>query len=113
MMRSMIFLLQASGAPVAGPADLSATPPRKIDLQALPATCTNDVTGGAADEVVVCGRRDTNERYRMRPLDPRIESPKRAEVMLPGGMKGAAEIERADIGGNVSNRLMFRLKLPF
>ena len=113
MMRIMIFLLQASGAPVAGPADLSATPPRRIDLQALPATCADDVSKIAADEVVVCGRPDTSERYRMRPLDPRIESPKRAEVRLPGGMKGAAEVERADIGGNVSNRLMFRLKLPF
>jgi hypothetical protein len=112
-MRSMIFLLQTGVVAVVSPVDLATAPPRRVDLRAVPMPCPENGPDVSINDIVVCGTRDPNERHRLRPLEPQASSPKRAEVMLPGGVKGAAEVERADIGGNVSNRLMFRLKLPF
>lgn len=66
-------------------------------------------------EVVVCGSKDGDERYRLRPLDhARYERSGRAETTLTGNVKGAAEVERAEIApGQISNRFMLRLKIPF
>ena len=66
-------------------------------------------------EILVCGRRDANARYRLKPLDTsRYEPNRRAETTLVGNLKGAAETEQKELApGVTSNRMMFRLKLPF
>lgn len=66
-------------------------------------------------DIVICGRRDTASRYRLPPPDTtRFEPRRRAETMLTGDLKGAAEVESREIApGMTSNRIMVRLKLPF
>lgn len=68
-----------------------------------------------SDDIVVCGRRDAGRRYRLQPLDAaRFEPERRAETTLTGDLKGAVEVESKEIApGITSNRIMFRLKLPF
>ncbi len=80
----------------------------------------SDVTETCApndtDDILVCGERDTGDRYRLKPLDAARFEPHhlKAETNLTGNLKGAAEAESAGIGpGVTSNRIMFRLKLPF
>ena len=68
-----------------------------------------------SNDIIVCGRRDINQRYRLPQLDTdRFEPNRRAETSLIGNVRGAAEVESKEIGpGITSNRVMFRLKLPF
>ncbi|MEG3087586.1 hypothetical protein [Sphingomonas sp. PB4P5] len=91
-----------------------APPPAAVRLDpVLPRGCAEEV----GDAIVVCGKRD-DQRYRLPRLDSARFEPNRdgqkAEIALGGGLKGAAEVESATLlGGQVSNRLMMRLKLPF
>ena len=68
-----------------------------------------------SDDVIVCGSRDAGQRYRLQPLETaRFEPDRKAETTLVGDLKGAAEVERKELGpGLVSSRIMFKLKLPF
>ncbi|UUL83384.1 hypothetical protein [Sphingomonas qomolangmaensis] len=71
----------------------------------------------AGDEIIVCGDRNANERFRLRPLrgDTAGSSalPK-AEILLFGDTRAAAEVEAEQIGpGLTSQRMMLRLKTPF
>lgn len=77
--------------------------------------CSSDSSSIDATEILVCGRRDANSRYRLKPLDTaRYEPNRRAETTLVGNLKGAAETEQKELApGVTSNRVMFRLKLPF
>lgn len=81
----------------------------------MPSPCASDRIPAADDEILVCGRRDTISRYRLAPLDTsRFESERRAETMIAGDLKGAAEVARKELApGITSNRVMLRLKLPF
>lgn len=82
-----------------------------IDLK----SCSSESPATDDSEILVCGRRDTDSRYRLKPLDTsRYEPNRRAETTLVGDLKGAAEVEQKELApGMTSNRIMFRLKLPF
>ncbi|WP_420140419.1 hypothetical protein [Sphingomonas sp.] len=70
--------------------------------------------GDNRGEVVVCGREDVQERYRLRiEADDRfVEKPVRAEADILGG-KASIHGEQAGIGGFVSNRAMLTIAWPF
>ena len=68
-----------------------------------------------ADEIVVCGRSDT-ERQRLPPLPDAkyAEAPPKAEMKLFGDVVGSAVMESETLpGGVASNRIMVRMKIPF
>lgn len=70
---------------------------------------------GRADEIVVCGRPET-ERRRLAPLpDNQYADPlPKAEMKLFGDVTGSAVMEAEQFpGGVVSNRIMLKLKVPF
>ena len=70
---------------------------------------------GRADEIVVCGRSDT-ERQRMPPLPDAkyAEAPPKAEMKLFGDVVGSAVMESEGLpGGGTSDRIMVRMKIPF
>lgn len=70
-----------------------------------------------ADEIVVCGEKTDQERYRLRRTDKDNlykEQPTKAEFAISENTKIAAENEAAQIGSGVqSNRLMARIKFKF
>ena len=68
----------------------------------------------AADEVVVCGAKDADERYRLRAQDnSRYQDPPLRAAMKLGGGTAALGASRAGVGGFPSNRIMVTLKFPF
>lgn len=91
--------------------------PIDFDLQSIKILkpCSPEPPPTDDTEILVCGRRDANGRYRLKPLDTsRYEPNRRAETTLVGDLKGAAETEQKELApGVTSNRIMFRLKLPF
>ncbi|MGC5799354.1 hypothetical protein J4O76_20095 [Sphingomonas sp. NFX23] len=92
-------------------------PPIDFDLRSSADLRSSSCRSPATDdgEILVCGRRDADSRYRLKPLDTsRYEPNRRAETTLVGDLKGAAEVEQKELApGMTSNRIMFRLKLPF
>lgn len=78
-------------------------------------SCASVSPVGGDGEIVVCGRRDADSRYRLTATDTsRYEPNRRAETTLAGNLKGAAEVEQRELApGITSKRIMFRLKLPF
>jgi hypothetical protein len=67
------------------------------------------------DSIVVCGRRPSGGAYpieqwqRIFALDPI-----RAEMRLTGGLVGSAVVEQVVLPrGEVSNRMMLRIRMPF
>lgn len=95
----LLFFAQA----VAGPF-LPAAPRPRSDAPCPVVTDTTDV--------VVCGRADDRYRLRAIPQDPERQGLPKAEVHL-GNTALAAEAEQATLaGGQQSQRLMFRLKIP-
>ncbi len=70
---------------------------------------------GGGDEIVVCGRQDS-ETYRLR--DPRLEAfepkPLRAEIGIVGDVSARVHGEQVEFpGGVTSQRAMVTLKVPF
>ena len=65
-------------------------------------------------EIVVCGSRKANDRYRLKPLPPSPDGPKKAEISLGEGATLSAEAEAGGVPGaeNVP-RVMVRFKLKF
>lgn len=67
------------------------------------------------DEIIVCAPKNMN--IWISEADKARYAPKtngRAETTLVDDLKGAAEVEKKEISpGMTSNRIMFRLKLPF
>jgi hypothetical protein len=88
-----------------------APPPRHFLKGAEERGCA---AGNSRGEVVVCGREDAQERYRLRvEADDRfVEKPVRAEADILGG-KAAIRGEQAGIGGFISNRAMLSIAWPF
>ena len=66
------------------------------------------------DEVVVCGSKDADQHYRIKPDDNPsfVEKPVRAQVKLGNGTAGLSG-QSVGVGGFQSNRVMLTLKFPF
>lgn len=99
-------------AQIAGSAPAVSTIPDKIDVT-VPQSC--DTQNAATSEIVVCApRADGLGPYRLKqsPDTSRSAIP-RAEVTLANGVAVTADMERADVGGFASNRLMAGLKIKF
>ncbi|MCW1430047.1 hypothetical protein [Novosphingobium sp. JCM 18896] len=63
-------------------------------------------------EIVVCAQ--DNEQFRLRPLPDRYEQKDDPlELKLSENASAKAEVERAGVGGFVSNRIMMKMKLKF
>ena len=69
---------------------------------------------GGADEVVVCGDKDTESRYRLKPVDADgyADAPIRAEMRVAGGTLGLTA-NTVMLGGVPSNRIMLNFKIKF
>lgn len=69
---------------------------------------------GSADEVVVCGEKDPEARYRLKPVEPGkyADAPIRAETKFAGGVLGVTA-NQVMLGGVSSNRLMLNFKIKF
>jgi hypothetical protein len=122
-MRMAIFILlglQAAAA-LADPAI-----PADFDLRKLPVhedpldvTGSRDCRSSDDTEIVVCGRRGGEQRYRLRTL-PDGDYPVRAEMGAFGNSRVAVEADSVTMGEperimsvRVSQRAMIRLKTPF
>ena len=100
---SMLFALALAQA-------VSANPPQRIDLT-IQQPCQPQAA--SPDEVVVCARPgESPYRLQQPPARPAKRIPK-AEVKIAEGVAVAGETEAADVGGQVSNRAMVRLKIKF
>lgn len=108
-MRVLIILILGA----TDPAPDGAEAPTRIDVT-VPQPCAeadDDTVGG---EIVVCGEREPQARYRLRSVDPKPGSTlPRAEVHLAEGTALAVETESADLGMARSQRAMVRLKFKF
>ena len=102
----VLMLLLQAGAALADPAVID------FDLRsaAAPESCT-----GSTGEIVVCGRRQVDEPYRLKPLPPGDFEPRlpKASVGVLGGTVSAHGETATMPGGATSNRAMVTLKLPF
>lgn len=67
----------------------------------------------APDEIVVCAQ--DPETFRLRPLSQEFadDEPARARLKLSEGASVGAEVERAGVGGHISNRVMVRGRIKF
>jgi hypothetical protein len=74
-----------------------------------------DCAGGAGAAIVVCGRRRSGGAYPMEEMERRYaQGPLVAEIGLTGAMRGRAYVESVEFpGGQVSNRVMVGIRLPF
>ena len=98
-----MMLLPLIAQAVAGP--MLPAPPRPRSDAPCPVTATTDV--------VVCGRADDRYRLPRLPAEEEQAAIPKAEVRI-GDAKLAAEAEQATLaGGQQSQRLMMRLKIPF
>ena len=68
----------------------------------------------SSDEVVVCGSKDADARYRLKPIENAQyeDKPVRAETKLGAGTLGVAG-GQTSVGGFPSKRVMVTLKFPF
>jgi len=108
----LLFLLAATTdltVATEPPQALQLSPPHNY-LKLPPATCGK----GNIDEVVVCGARDADKRYRLQSMDEQkyAEAPIRAETKLAGGTLGVAGGQK-NVGGFPSNRIMLSFKIKF
>ena len=105
------LFLAAVIEPVARVGEEAAAPP-SIVLHAPADQCGS---AAPANEVVVCGKKDRDERYRLRPIAKGAyrDEPVRAEMNLGGG-KLSLHNEDKDLGGGQhSKRAMVTFALPF
>jgi hypothetical protein len=94
------MLLQAAVPPDAGPA---APTPR---TSALPPPCPTDTDG----DVVVCGRPDSQESYRLRAVPERFVKDPQFRIRLPGGSTITPHAEQGRLG---DLQAKVTLKVPF
>lgn len=86
--------------------------PEAFDLRAVP----RSPCAAGGEEIVVCGRKEDDDTYRLRPLPPGDYEPKplRAQIGIGGGGTLGVGTEQAGFpGGTVSNRVMLKLKMKF
>jgi hypothetical protein len=112
MSLTLLLALQAAApAPILAPID--------FDLARLPRLDPGGFGGPACNRadpnsIVVCGRRGRGT-YPLDEMAARFEPrPIRAEIGLIGNLRGAAFLESVVLpGGQVSNRVMVGIRLPF
>jgi len=109
----LLYLLAATivqpAADEPPPALQPSSPPHNF-LKLPPATCGK----GNMDEIVVCGARDADKRYRLQPVDGRAyaEAPIRAKTNIgPDTLDIGGK--QATVGGFPSNRFMITFTIPF
>jgi hypothetical protein len=105
------FLLAIVIEPVAAVADDPPRPPH-IFLHPSDDDCGRPTP---SDEVVVCGAKDKDERYRLRPIEKGIyrDEPVRAEMSLGAGKLSAHNEDKEVAPGIHSKRAMITFTLPF
>lgn len=65
-------------------------------------------------EIVVCGERERQDAYRLRPVGPGVpRTLPKAEMQVAQGTSLAVETESADLGMARAQRAMVRLKFKF
>ena len=112
MALTYLMALQAAAQPPA-PADfdLSRIRPLDFDLGEYRGSACGPAEEGA---IVVCGRRQSGDypiERRAREFEPRLPV---AEIGLGGNVRGRVFVDRAEMpNGEVSNRIMFGIRLPF
>jgi len=107
----LLFLVQAAAGPGDGRPAI-ADPERQASFRITsPSECPAEDRG----EIVVCGSRGQNERYRARPMPPGYErGPLRAEIGLGEGTVGGIHVESVELpNGVTSKRLMLSIKTRF
>lgn len=110
------MLLYLLAATIAQP--LADEPPAALQPSTLPHNylkLPSETCGkGNIDEVVVCGARDADKRYRLQAIDERqyAEAPIRAKTNIgPDTLDVGGK--QATVGGFTSNRLMITFTVPF
>lgn len=103
----LLFAVQevvAAPPPVAGPERPLTTLSAHVGKPCRP--------DSSSTEVVVCGSRSADERYRLKPLPDRYEDkPLRASTTLGDGATAEIAAEQTDLGsGFVSKRMMLNFK---
>ncbi|WP_242148570.1 hypothetical protein [Sphingomonas sp. BAUL-RG-20F-R05-02] len=94
------MFLQAATLPDAAPA----APPARTSV--LPPPCPSDANG----DIVVCGRVDAQETYRLRALPERFVKDPRFRINLPGGSTITPHIDQGRLG---DAQAKVTLKVPF
>jgi hypothetical protein len=72
-----------------------------------------DPRRAATDEVVVCGRRDSQSLYRVGPQAEQQPAIPNAEFKLLEGVGLKLHADQGDVGGVPTNRAMVSLKIKF
>ena len=72
-----------------------------------------DPRRAATDEVVVCGRRDSQSPYRIGPQPDLPQAIPNAEFRLFDGVGLKLHAEEGEVGGIPTNRAMVSLKIKF
>lgn len=117
MSLALLLALQAAAPPAPDPAI------RNFDLRDVgapkgfesPVRRDAGCAADAADEIVVCGSRNRNEAYRLRPLAPVYgKKPLIAETGLFGNLSARMHVESVELpNGMISKRLMVTVTAPF
>lgn len=98
----LLFLVQsASGA--------SADDPNAIDLTIRDCRTSPD----RPEEIVVCARRDNENRYRIGPQTEVSADLPKAAIKLGDSAALTAEAEQGELGGRPTNRALLKLKIKF
>lgn len=114
MTLALLLALQAApAAPVAPRPGPAAPLPVSFDLAALPPG--GDCRGAGGAEIIVCGRRPGRGDYDFEKWEKVFaQVPIVAQMGIGGGAVARAYVERAAMpNGEVSNRVMVGIKLPF
>ena len=116
----LIAALQAAATAAPAPAsmvrtDFDLADIRPADRTGLTIDPPRDCRRSSADEILVCGRRPRRDDYPIEAMS-RLFTPQPivAEMSLGGGMTGRAYVESVTLDrGEVSNRIMFGITMPF
>jgi len=110
-MFAYLLAVAIDAAPAADPVAAEAAPPH-VHLHPPAAGCDSRAP---ADEIVVCGSKDSDQQFRLRPPEEHRydDKPIRAEMKLFGDSSLGAHADEAGVGGFTSKRAMITFTLPF
>lgn len=90
---------------------LAVDPPADLDGNILPDRCR--AASVREDEVVVCGRRNRQSPYRIRPQPPVPPALPDAHLQISEGVEARLSAEQGEVGGIPTNRALVTLKVKF